>query len=267
MERRVNGVKCSEMFVNFVLNVRKFCSWNLGDTPGTWKIIHGYVCITLFDSIEIIRTKNVEYHAQDWRQEGRIISVMVSFTYVNVRISKITRTGSVTAMENRELQLNRRNIREGEMRTFDAQKRDFRSIGRSINLRGGIRVWLYRTDDSIAMPLRHYSDLTTVRAWSWTNITFNHRPVPFLYNHGSKFSAFAGRRLVPSGSRTFRENSLERLSEFCVEDAVDDRIEGRVAVAEPSEYLLQNKFHIYSLLCFSFNLSFHFTIIISTKFS
>ena len=52
------------------------------------------------------------------------------------RVSKITRTGSMTAMENRELQLNRRNAREGEMRTFDAQKRDFRSIGRSINLKG-----------------------------------------------------------------------------------------------------------------------------------
>lgn len=130
---------------------------------------------------------------------------------------------------------------------FYAPKRNIRSIGRSINLKGEIRVWLYRTDDSIAMSLRHHSDLTTVRAWSWTNITFDHRPVSFLHNHGSKFSAFASRRLVSSGSRTLCKNSFERFSKLCVKDAVDDRIEGRVAVAEPSEYLLHIK------LCFVFS--------------
>lgn len=108
------------------------------------------------------------------------------------------------------------------------------------------------------MPLRHYTNLTTVRARSRADITFDHGPVSFLHDHGSKFSAFASRRLISTGACTLCENSLERFSEFCVKDAVDDRIEGRVAVAEPSEYLLHTKlcfsvlffFFLFFLLCF-----------------
>lgn len=107
------------------------------------------------------------------------------------------------------------------------------------------------------MSLRHYTNLTTVRAWSRTDITFDHGPVSFLHDHGSKFSAFASRRLISTGACTLCENSLERFSEFCVKDAVDDRIEGRVAVAEPSEYLLHSKL-CFSVLFFSFFALFFF---------
>lgn len=106
---------------------------------------------------------------------------------------------------------------------------------------------LYRADDSVAMPLRHYSNLATVSARSWANVAFDHGPVPLLHDHGSKFSALAGRRLVPTCTRPLRQNSLERLSELRVEYAVYDWIEGRVAVAEPSEYLLQTSYFSASI--------------------
>lgn len=87
------------------------------------------------------------------------------------------------------------------------------------------------------MPLRHDSDLTTVRARSWTNVALDHGPVSFLHHHGSEFAALAGRRLISTGPRTLRQDPLESFPKLCIEYAVDDRVEGRVAVAEPSEYL------------------------------
>lgn len=95
------------------------------------------------------------------------------------------------------------------------------------------------------MSLRHYPNLTTVRARSRANVALDHGPVSFLHDHRPKLSALAGRRLVPAGPRTLRQDPLERLAELCVEDAVDDRVEGRVAVAEPSEYLSHIDFLIF----------------------
>lgn len=92
------------------------------------------------------------------------------------------------------------------------------------------------------MPLRHDSDLTTVRARSRTDVALDHGPVPFLHNHGSEFAALTGRRLVPPGPCTLRQDPLESFPKLCIEYAVDDRVEGRVAVAEPSEYLFADSY-------------------------
>lgn len=100
---------------------------------------------------------------------------------------------------------------------------------------------LYGTDDGIAMPLGHDADLTTVRARSGTDITFNHGAVALLHHHGAELAALAGRRLVAPRTRSLCENPLERLPEFSVEDAVDYRVEGRVTVAEPRENLFEKK--------------------------
>lgn len=107
---------------------------------------------------------------------------------------------------------------------------------------------LYRADDSVAMPLCHDPDLAAVRAGSRADVALDHRSVTFLHDYGPEFPAFAGRRLVAPCARALRQDPLERLAELCVEDAVDDWVEGRVAVAEPSEYLSHNDPPLYQSL-------------------
>lgn len=103
---------------------------------------------------------------------------------------------------------------------------------------------LYGTDDGVAMSLSHDADLTAVRARSRTDVTLDHGTVPLLHHHRTEFTALAGRWLVAPRACPLREDSLERLPELSVEDAVDYRVEGRVTVAEPRENLFERKRYI-----------------------
>lgn len=96
---------------------------------------------------------------------------------------------------------------------------------------------LYGTDDGVAVSLSHDADLAAIRTRPRTDVTLDHGAVPLLHHHWTEFAALASRRLVASRACPLREDPLERLSEFSVEDAVDYRVEGRVTVAEPRENL------------------------------
>jgi hypothetical protein len=87
------------------------------------------------------------------------------------------------------------------------------------------------------MSLSHHTDLAAVRARSRTDVAFDHGTIALLHHHGAELAAFADRRLITARTRPFREDPLERLPEFGVEDAVDYRVEGRVTVAEPCKDL------------------------------
>lgn len=91
------------------------------------------------------------------------------------------------------------------------------------------------------MPLSHYADLAAVRARSRADVALDHGAVALLHHDGAELAALTGRRLIAPRARSLREDSLERLPEFSIEDAVDYRVEGRVTVAEPRENLLGKK--------------------------
>lgn len=94
-------------------------------------------------------------------------------------------------------------------------------------------------DDGVAVSLTdRAADLTgAVGARARTYVALDGRAVPLGHDDRPELPALARRRLVVPRSRTLRQYSLERLPEFCVEDAVDYRVEGRVAVTQPGKYL------------------------------
>lgn len=103
------------------------------------------------------------------------------------------------------------------------------------------RWFLYGANYGVTMPLSHDTDLATIRTRSRTDVAFDHGAIALLHHHGTKLATFAGWGLITSCASSFRENPLKGFPKFSVENTVDDRIKGRVTIAEPRENLFKKK--------------------------